>query len=110
MKKAWLCALLLVAGCAKMPEDIAPAAVAADPYMQMSCEGLAQQRQAKQMEFRRLEAHQTETSNRDKAWMTVLHVPVGSMTRGDLEPQIASTKGHINAINHASQAKGCPAT
>jgi hypothetical protein len=101
--------LLLLAGCAKMPKDIAPTAVSADPYMQMSCEGLAQERQAKQAELKRHEDIQTETSNRDKAWMTIVHVPVASMSGGDLEPQISRVKGQINAINQASQAKACPA-
>lgn len=109
MKRAWICALLLLAGCAKMPEDIAPTAVSADPYMQMSCEGLAQQRQVKQAELKRLEEQQAETSKRDEAWMVIVHVPVASMNGGDIEPQVASAKGHINAINQASQAKACPA-
>jgi len=110
MKKAWLCALLLVAGCAKMPDDIAPAATSSDPYMQMSCGSLAAERHKRQSELRRYEAHQTETANRDKAWMTIVHVPIGSMTNGDIEPQIASTKGHLTAINSAAQSKGCAAS
>jgi len=107
MNKAWICALLLVAGCAKMPDDIAPAAVSAEPYMQMSCAGLAAARQNKHIELKRHEDHQTLTANRDKAWMTIVHVPIGSMTNGDIEPQIAGTKGHISAIDKAARSKGC---
>jgi hypothetical protein len=92
-----------------MPDDIAPAAVSSDPYMQMSCEGLAQQRQAKQIELKSLEDHQIETSNRDKAWMAIIHMPIGSMTNGDVEPQVASTKGQLDAINRAAQSKTCRA-
>jgi hypothetical protein len=109
MKKAWLCALVLMAGCAKMPDDIAPVAVSTDPYLQMSCAGLAAERQNKRIELKRHEEHQTLTANRDKAWMTIVHVPIGSMTNGDIEPQIAATKGHLRAIDQAARAKGCPA-
>lgn len=107
MRRAWIFAPLLMAGCAKMPDDIAPAPVSADPYMQMPCRNLASQRQARAAELERAEEHQTETSNRDAAWMTIVHIPVGSMTRGDIEPHIARLKGEITAINRAAQAKGC---
>ena len=100
-------AVLLLAGCAKMPEDIAPAPVSADPYMQMSCGRLASEKKATHAALKRAEEHQTETSNRDAAWMTIVHVPVGSMTRGDIEPQIARMKGQLNAIHRAAQARGC---
>jgi hypothetical protein len=77
--------------------------------MQMDCAGLSAERQSKQTQLKSLEGQQTETSNRDKAWMAIVHVPVASMSNGDLEPQIATLKGQINAINQASQAKSCPA-
>lgn len=109
MKKVILCTLLLLAGCAKMPEDIAPAAVSADPYMQMDCASLSAEQQSKQTQLKSLGGQQTETSNRDKAWMAIVHVPVASMSSDDLEPQIANLKGQVNAINQASQAKACPA-
>jgi starvation-inducible outer membrane lipoprotein len=109
MKKVIFCTLLLLAGCAKMPDDIAPATVSADPYAQMTCENLAVERQSKQIELKRYVDQQTETANRDKAWMTIVHVPIGSMTNGDVEPQVANLKGQLNAINQASQAKACPA-
>ena len=99
--------LLLLAGCAKMPEDISASQVSADPYMQMSCERLASERAAKQAEYDRVAKIQEETSKRDEAWMAIVHVPVASMSNGDNEPQIASLKGQLNAISQASRAKGC---
>ncbi|MBL0374653.1 hypothetical protein JJB09_21810 [Rhizobium sp. KVB221] len=107
MKRTVICALLLLAGCAKMPDDISAAPVSADPYMQMSCESLASERAAKQADYDRIAKVQTETSKRDEAWMAIVHVPVASMSNGDNEPHIATLKGQLNAISKASQAKGC---
>ena len=91
-----------------MPDEIAPVAVSAEPYMGMSCAGLAAERQRRQMELKRHVDQQTLTANRDKAWMTIVHVPIGSMTNGDIEPQIATAKGRIRAIEQAARSKGCP--
>lgn len=107
MKKSAIWMLLLLAGCAKQPGDIVANAVPADPYMQMSCETLAAQKSAKQTELGTLSGKQEETANRDAAWMTIIHVPVASMARGDDSKKIAELKGELNAISQASQAKSC---
>lgn len=99
--------MLLLAGCAKPPGEIAPAAISADPYRQMSCAGLGSEKARKEAELERLSNHQQETADRDKAWMTIIHVPVASMANGDKEPEIARVKGELGAIENASRAKGC---
>lgn len=107
MKKILLCALLLLAGCAKQPGDIAAASVPTDPYMQMSCADLVTQKADKQQQLDGLSNKQAEVANRDAAWMTIVHVPVASMTQGDNAKQIARLKGEVNAIDQAYQGKGC---
>jgi starvation-inducible outer membrane lipoprotein len=107
MKTSILCVLLLLAGCAKPPGEIAASAVPTDPYMQMSCESLVSERAAKQAELDRLSGQQEETAKRDEAWMAIVHVPVASMSKGDHEPEIATLKGQVNAITQASQSKSC---
>jgi uncharacterized protein YfaP (DUF2135 family) len=109
MKKSVLLLLLLVAGCAKQPGDIVAASVPTDPYMAMDCPTLASARAGKQAELDALSSRQTETANRDAAWMTIIHVPVASMARGDDAKKIAGLKGEINAMDQASQAKACGA-
>jgi uncharacterized protein YfaP (DUF2135 family) len=109
MKKTVLCLLLLLAGCAKQPGDIVAAAVPTDSYMQADCASLATQKSTKQAELDALSSRQTETANRDAAWMTIIHVPVASMARGDDAEKIAALKGEINAIDQTAQSKSCAA-
>jgi hypothetical protein len=107
MKKSVLCALLLLAGCAKQPGDIVAASVPTDSYMQMSCENLAAEKSGKETQLGTLSGQQEETANRDGAWMTIIHVPVASMAGGDHGKEIAELKGQLAAIDKASQAKSC---
>jgi hypothetical protein len=108
MKRPVLWALLLLlAGCAKQPGDIVAASVPTDPYMQMSCQSLASERESRQTRLGTLSGEQEETANRDAAWMTIVHIPVASMARGDHAGEIADLKGQIAAIDRAAQAKSC---
>jgi len=75
--------------------------------MGMSCEQLASERASKQAQLDHHAKEQKDISDRDAAWMAIVHVPVASMSRGDREPQIATLKGQVNAIDHASRAKAC---
>lgn len=109
MKKTVLCALLLLAGCAKQPGDIVAAAVPTDSYMQMGCADLTATKSSKQTELGTLSGRQEEAANRDAAWMAIVHVPVASMTQGDHAKDIARLKGELDAIDRAYQAKSCGA-
>jgi len=107
MKKILLCGLLLLAGCARQPDDIVAVSVPTDSYTQMSCQDLVTQKADKQQQLDALSNKQAEVANRDAAWMTIVHVPVASMTQGDNAKQIAQLKGEVNAIDQAYQSKGC---
>lgn len=108
MKKIVICAaMLLAAGCAKRPEDIAAIPVASDTYMQMECPQLVQLKTQKDAELAALEKHQKQVADHDAAAMAVIHVPVGSMSGGDKEEQVARAKGEVQAITSAYQSKNC---
>ena len=110
MKKILVCAaMLLAAGCAKRPEEIAATPVAVDTYMQMQCPELAQLKMRKDAELVQLAKEQKDTADQDAAAMAVIHVPVGSMTGNDKEPEIARTTGEVLAIDSAYQSKNCAA-
>lgn len=109
MRKVYLCALLLLAGCAKQPGDIVAASVPADPYMRANCSELATQKADKQQQLDSLSSEQADVAHSDAVWMTMIHVPVASMTQGDNADAIARLKGEINAIDQANQARGCAA-
>ncbi|MGV3550386.1 hypothetical protein [Rhizobium sp.] len=111
MKKFVICAaMLLAAGCAKAPEDIAATPVAVDPYMQMQCPQLASLRTQKTAELAVLERKQLEAARNDATGMATIHLPVGSMVGKDREPEYAQAKGEVQAINTAYQTKSCAAS
>lgn len=110
MKKLTVCIAFLLAGCAKLPDEIKASDVAVTPYMQMSCPELASQRSMKQMELSRLEEAQVKTAKQDAAAMSIIHVPLASIRGHDRGPEIADRKGELGAIDQAIQAKACNAT
>jgi hypothetical protein len=103
-------AMLLLAGCAKRPEEILAEPIAADPYMQMDCSSLGSVKAQKDAELRRLEAVQMKTAQRDAASMSILHIPLASWQGHDVGPQLARAKGEAQAVNAAYQSKGCTGT
>lgn len=108
MKKLLVCAaMLLAAGCAKRPDEIMATPVAVDPFMQMQCAQLGPLKMQKETELAKLEKAQFNASEHDKAAMSVIHIPVASMTGKDNEEGVARAKGEVQAINSAYQAKGC---
>ena len=108
MKKLLVCAaMLLAAGCAKAPDDIAAAHVATDSYMQMECPQLSSLRSQKQTQLAALEKEQLAAARQDAAAMAVIHIPYATMTGMDKEPEYARAKGEVKAINAAYQSKSC---
>jgi hypothetical protein len=108
MKTAALCAMaLLAAGCARQPDQIAASPVTADRYLQMSCAELLADRAGRKIEQARLEQAQHKAAEHDKAAMSVIHVPVASMTGQDREDEVARGKGELAAIDAVIRSKGC---
>ncbi|CAN7511362.1 hypothetical protein [Rhizobium sp. LjRoot254] len=108
MKTTALCAMaLLAAGCARQPDQIAATPVATDRYLQMSCAELLASRTGRQTAQVRLEQAQHEAAEHDKAAMSVIHVPVASMTGQDREDEVARGKGELVAVDATIQSKGC---
>ena len=110
MKKLLVCAaMLLAAGCAKRPDEIMATPVAVDPYLQMQCAQLGPLKMQKEAELATLEKAQFNASEHDKAAMSVIHIPVASMTGKDNEEGVARAKGEVQAINSAYQSRNCAA-
>lgn len=108
MKRALIIPLvLLLTACAKPPEDISAVAIPVDPYMQKSCAELAATHVERRRALDELEARQRATAQEDRDAMWAVHVPVGSIRRGDKEKEIAFAKGELQAIASARRAGGC---
>lgn len=98
---------LLIAGCARQPDQIAARPVRPDRYLQMSCAELLANRSAKKIEQARLEQSQHEAAEYDKAAMGVIHIPVASMSGKDRAEEVALGKGELRALDATIQSKGC---
>lgn len=110
MKKIVVCAaMLLIAGCAKPPEEIMATPVAAGPYMQMDCPQLTTLKMQKEAELAQIEKAQKNAAEHDKAAMSVIHVPVASWTGQDRSEEVARSKGEVQAITSAYQSRSCAA-
>ena len=109
MKRIVIPITLLLAGCAKPPEEIVAANVPVDPYARQSCAELSTLQVQKQQSLSQLETIQRATAQEDSDSMKAIHIPVGSIRGGDKEEEIARTKGELNAIASARQSAGCGA-
>ncbi|MGV3548965.1 hypothetical protein [Rhizobium sp.] len=107
MKRAPIAAVLLLAACAKPPEEIAAAAVPTAPYMGKSCAELAALEAKAQRALADVEERQRVTAQEDRDSMWAVHMPVGTMRYGDREREVAVAKGELKAIAAARQSGGC---
>jgi hypothetical protein len=108
MKRLGMFAMsLLIAGCARQPDQIAASPVGTDRYLKMSCAELLANRSAKKIEQAGVEQAQHEAAEYDKAAMGVIHIPVASMSGKDREEEVALGKGELQALDATIQSKGC---
>jgi|CZCA01.1.fsa_nt_gi hypothetical protein len=107
MKRILIPSILLLTACAKPPEDIAAAVVPTAPYMGKSCAELAALDTKGRQVLAEVEGRQRATAQEDRDAMWAVHIPMGSLRRGDREKEVASAKGDLNAIASARRAGGC---
>lgn len=110
MRKTLLLFGLLLAACAKPPEDIAAAVVPHSSFAGRSCAELDSLAVAKQAELTQLETNQRATATEDKNSMSAIHIPVGSLRGGDREEDVARAKGEVKAIWEARRLRVCAAS
>ena len=100
-------ALVVLASCAKKPEDIAPINVGDSMYANFSCEGLTGERLKITQELQALSAKQRSAAKSDAWGVFLLGVPWSSMSGNDKEALIAVAKGRVQAIDRQRVAKRC---
>lgn len=94
-------AAVTLSGCASRPDAIAPVYVPASEYAHLTCE----ETQAELADAREREDELSRTQNRaataDAAGVFLVLVPLGTVVGGDVEGELALTKGQVRALETA---------
>ncbi len=106
MKKicAALCGLSIVSACAQQPASIAPVSMG-DTYSNVSCSKAAELYKQEAAKVPSLVAAQKQAVTGDALGVFLIGVPMSSLTGGDLEGEIAATKGKL--ISLAAKLETC---
>lgn len=91
--------LLLFAGCASAPSDIAPAMVDTAKYREMSCDGLLLAARNEGVNLEQVSKDQRSARNWDIA-LNLLIIPGFGAITGDSELEVAEAKGRVLAIQN----------
>lgn len=98
---------VVLAGCAARPEDIAAADIGSGVYNGQSCAQLNERRVHYSQQLDALSADQSSARSADTVGVILLGLPLSSMSGNDRETEIAVTRGHLNEIERARQARNC---
>ena len=110
MKAAILaCAVVMMAGCAKKPEAIAPAYVSHVGYQSWSCSQLGEEALRLSDALAQASEQQNQARTNDTVGVLLIGLPVSSMSGDNIAPQIARLKGEQEAVRKAMLLKNCSA-
>lgn len=104
---AGLCAVLLVAGCARNPESITPLTMPVNAYSGLGCEELAEEHRRSSAALVAVEAQQRQAVTGDAVGVFLIGVPVSSLSGSDREGQVALHKGELVAIEAQQRNRRC---
>ncbi len=94
-------------GCAKRPENIAPAYVSHQPYVSWSCQELGEEALRLNGAFSAACEAQRDARSADIAGVILIGLPVASLSGDNIAPQIATLKGNIRAVQEAMRLNNC---
>ncbi|WP_127143320.1 hypothetical protein [Pelagibacterium montanilacus] len=106
---AGLAAVVLLAGCAKRPESIAPSYVSHLTYMDLSCSQLLEERARVDAAYTQAAQAQNDAASGDAVGVFFLGMPTSTLSGGNIAPQVANLKGQQEALHQASIRKNCSA-
>jgi len=104
---AGLAGALMLAGCAKAPESIAPSYVSEVPYQSYSCQQLAQEKQRLEAAYTTASKAQNDARTGDAWGVFLIGMPVSTLSGGNIAAEIASLKGQMTAVDRTLITKGC---
>lgn len=91
-------AILAIAACAKSPDAIAPVSMG-NAFAGVSCAQAAADLNAERTTLAALEGKQRGAVAGDAVGVFLIGVPVSSLTGGNVEGQIAASKGKVLALS-----------
>lgn len=100
-------AIATLAGCAKRPNSIAPAAIPMDAYTQMECNVLEGQLAEERANLAALSSAQNDAATGDAFMVFMVGLPLVSAAGGDKEGLVAVSKGKVQAMESAKLRNGC---
>lgn len=100
-------AVIVVAGCAKRPETIAPAYVSTLPYQNLSCGQLAEEMARVNAAYTTAAQAQNDAATGDAWGVFLLGMPTSTLSGANVAAQVASLKGQQDALHQSAVRKNC---
>ena len=104
------CALLVIAGCAKRADAIAPVEIPIAAYSNQYCVALSNELVVEREKLAAQAKKQNQAATGDAVGVFLVGVPTASLTGHDQEGELAVTKGKVLSIENAMRSKNCDAT
>ncbi|UJQ95240.1 hypothetical protein [Mariluticola halotolerans] len=98
---------LIVTGCAKRPETIAPAYVSEVTYSHLDCGQLAKEQQQLNHAYTTAAQAQNDAATGDAVGVLFLGLPTSTLSGGNIAAQIADLKGRQQAVQQVMISKKC---
>jgi hypothetical protein len=101
--------VLVLAGCARRPDSIAPAHIPFEAYSSMDCAQINSLLVSERQILASLEVQQNSAATGDAVGVFLIGVPISSLSGGDQEGNIAVSKGKVQALEAAQLQNRCAA-
>lgn len=96
------CAAVLLGGCATRASGVAPIAISASDYANLSCEETRAQLETARQRENALTRQQNNAATADAASVFLFALPLGSVFGADVEGELAQAKGEALALQRAA--------
>ncbi len=100
--------MLYFAGCASLPETIAPADIGVARYAGRDCEQLSREQPKLEASLKAASDAQRRCRKTDIAGLLFIGLPVGSLAGCRKTAEIAELKGEMRALAQAAEVIHCP--
>ena len=98
---------ILISGCAKSPDSIAPAYTSPTAYNGWSCQQLAEENVRVSHALATASAQQNNARTGDIVGVALIGMPVSTLSGDNIAPQIADLKGQRDALMRARLDRKC---